>query len=252
MVLLRESTLQPEWRGLIILYDNNIYCVGKFAMKKWILLILILSVWSSLAFGDLPPPQDESRLAFKVLWYRSADYTTTGSGGDFEELGNALESLGATITELDMDKEFTSQMLSAFDLVIICDRTQSLTPSEQNMLVKYVRNGGSLLVIADGYYYAYPSEPVLINFGIVVTGATTGWKDFDYFVHPATTKSRPVDYCEADYPYLIQLSGKAKKIGGRDGSSSPAAGNCIIALGGNSGKGRVIAVADSNIWLSNS
>lgn len=192
-------------------------------------------------------PVAKNKLSFNLLW--NSNYSL-GSNGNYKQLGIAIRALGGKITELGEDELYTDELLEDFDIVALCIRVPHLLDSEQKALVSFVRDGGSLLVMTAYSPYTY-MNPILTNFGIVINETRTSRSKANVFAHPATTERRPVSQCYVDRPHLITVRGKAKAIGGRDEAAQPAAiSQCFFALGGNSGKGRVVATGDISTWLS--
>lgn len=219
-------------------------------MRMAVLLVSLMLLPPITALSEEGKPAGKG-LKFKFVWDKAASYYDCWAGGEFIDLRKTLQKLGGKVSEFTAQDEYTDEYLNGVDLVIICNRYGMMSGSEQQALVRYVRNGGSLLAICDYKSYMSPVNPILSNFGIMFTANRVGWTYVDSFSHPATTDQYPLEYCEVDDPYLLQLSGKAKAIAGRNGSSAPAGiSQCIAALGGNSGKGRVIALADGSTWSS--
>ena len=188
---------------------------------------------------------------FSVLWDRAQGGPSHSPNGGFCDLGAELMSMGATITDLTPGGRYTDKILEGYDLVIICLREQHMLASEQVALVRYVRNGGGLLVLCKYGATISACNPVLINFGIQVTVNILNTEHLNTFVNPATTSRRPVDDCEVWEPRSINLSGGATSIAGYNSSVGLASiTNCVFALGGNCGRGRIIATGNTNMWLS--
>ena len=192
-------------------------------------------------------------MSFKVLWDKTGGNSTCMGNGYLISLGKAILKLGGSITELSWPDSFEKFDLDSYDVLVISNRYESISGEGQGAIVRYVRNGGSLLVICEWSANMYSCNPVLINFGLQGTANRLGWTNMESFSHPATTARRPVQRCEVDYPYALQVTGKARLIAGRQNASPPGLVNIgIMGLGCNSGKGRVIALMDETVWSSHS
>lgn len=231
-------------------------------MKRSIVgLIVLLLLSLPLVAGDDERPASTGKLEFKVLWDKSGENPGWHYSWGYSALGKKLIALGGTMLELNPIGEFTDEVLEDIDLVIICERHIDISVPEQKALVRYAREGGGLLVIGEmsaslgvgsppcNVNDVVTLNPVISNFGMQYTGGYAGSSKVNSFEYPATTKRRPVVHCEVIDPINIDTSNGAIPIAGRDMSSSPAAMDyTFLALGTDSGKGRVIAVGDSTLW----
>lgn len=213
------------------------------------LILLLLSVPAATADLENLGKADTS---FKVLWDGAFTADDCSLDKAYTGLRDELQRMGALITKLGSGGRFTDQILEGFDIVIMCDRWGATLADEQKALVRYVKAGGSLLAICGSGTNGSALNPILINFGVKLTETYTGISKINLFVHPATTERRPVELCYVDGPRKIECSGKAMAIAGRNTNGSPASivGKCYMALGGKSGKGRVIATGDQFMWAN--
>ncbi|MFQ3544474.1 lamin tail domain-containing protein [Halobacillus rhizosphaerae] len=78
----------------------------------------------------------------------AADWVIDGAFSDF---GNALADEGDYVKELRKDSPLTLSDLSTYDVVVIGEANIPYKASEQDALLQYVQNGGSLFFIADHY-----------------------------------------------------------------------------------------------------
>ena len=214
-------------------------------MRKGCLALILLLLAASPAFGSDHAVVTEQQ-AFKVLWSgMSISPTATYSG-----MADTIRSMGGEITRYQENQAIPIGELADYDLVVLCCRYTMMSAEEQVALVKYVRNGGGLLVI-DGYLgNEAVVEPVIDNFGIVISATLTRSSSYDYFVRPATTDRRPVAHCETGEAYILMVNPGAMALAGRSAGASPSGVVCFAALGGNSGKGRVIVINDASVWQS--
>ena len=220
-------------------------------MKKAMVFTVVLTLVLSLT-ATAEDVKSTKFVDFNVLWDRaSGGPDWDPDSGHFSGMGAELLAMGAFIRDLKPGKFYRDEMLENIDLVIICTRSIALGPIEQEALVRYVRNGGSLLVINKYYEPITMLYPVLINFGIEMKITPFSADHLNVFSHPATTDRRPVSMCKVQDPHEIICSNRARKIAGYTPSASPAAiERCVVALGGRSGRGRIIAVGNSTMWLS--
>ncbi len=217
--------------------------------------ILISSIIAAMLLFALPgyAISKEIDREFKVLWDPSGWFWPywDPSNGYFKGMGSELLKMGAEIKDLRSNELYTDEILEDIDLVIICLRMTHTQASEQEALVRYVRNGGSLLVMCKYYDTIAAINPVLTNFAIEAVPTISDVEHLDVFNHPATTKRRPVTDVVLNDPRMITVQQKAKGIAGWSQSTSPASmGDVIIALGSMTGEGRVIVNSGSNAWLS--
>ncbi len=214
--------------------------------------LAFLGVFLLLASGALASersPEGPSA-TYAVLWDRAASSASYSSGGEYYSLGQVLLGMGATLTPLTPSQRYSDEVLEGIDLVIIPGRNGLMLAEEQVALVRYVRNGGSLLVLIDWSPQQSSVNPVLTNFGIMITAARTGRTKLLAFENPATTPRREVTECEVYRPYQINCSAGARGIAGYNAGGPPAMSEIYAALGANSGRGRVIAMGDSEIWIN--
>jgi hypothetical protein len=221
-------------------------------MKKLLFAGLLICVClPPVAIGDDRPPAKEAEPELKILWDMSSINPSCEKGGAFEDLGEQLEAMGAEVDQLWQTQEFSDETLADVDMVIICERQEALSADEQAALVRFVRNGGSLLTMVNFTYHGWNVNPVLANFGIQYSGTYTEYSYMDMFEHPASSGWSEVEKCEVRNPIIIDLAGRADAIGGRAiDPDSESIDDCIMALGCNTGEGRVIAVGDSDLWCS--
>ena len=78
----------------------------------------------------------------------AADWVIDGAFSDF---GNALADEGDYVKELRKDSPITLSDLSTYDVVVIGEANIPYKSSEQDALLQYVQNGGSIFFIADHY-----------------------------------------------------------------------------------------------------
>jgi hypothetical protein len=123
--------------------------------------------------------------------------------------------------------------------------------SERVALINFLENGGSLLVFSGKNISPMCINPVLVRFGLELGGKGCTTKHFSGFVYPATTDRRPISEIIVYYPRVINLTNGAIPIVGKPASANPSVviKECFGALG-HGGKGRVIAIGDSDFWRS--
>jgi hypothetical protein len=186
-----------------------------------------------------------------ILWDRAQGFPSRSSNSPFCDLAEELINLGAEVKDLKPGWEYSDDMLEGVDLVIIVLRYLTMYAWEQEALVRYVQNGGGLLILCKYGETLYACNPVLTNFGVTVSNQIIKTREINVFIHPATTEQIPVHRCELVEPRKIFLSASAKAIAGNTPKgNSGEMDNCVFAIGGNSGKGRMIAGSCTNQWLS--
>ena len=218
-------------------------------MKRFIFLCVFLILAAGAVAAERPT--DRPSATYAVLWDRVASNDSYSSSGNFKSVGEALQQMGATITPLTPSQRYSDEVLEGIDLVIIPGRNGLMLAEEQQALVRYVRNGGSLLVLIDWSPQQSSVNPVLTNFGIVITAARTGRTKLLAFENPATTPRRVVTVCHIYRAFQINCCAGARGIAGYNAAGPPAMSEIYAALGANCGRGRVVAVGDEEIWYSN-
>ena len=212
-------------------------------MWKNYMTIIILLLAASLVYGSERGTAAQQE-TFKVLW----SGLPVSTGDTFSGAGATIRSMGGKITHRGDSYAIPIDDLAQYDLVVLCCRFTMMSAAEQSALVQYVRNGGGLLVI-DGFKgNEAVVQPVVGNFGIIVTGTRSGSKSYDYFVHPATTERRPLGYCATEFPYRVLIGEGAMALAGRNMGGPPVDVYYFAALGGHSGTGRAIVVNDDSVW----
>jgi len=160
--------------------------------------------------------------------------------------------MGGSIVNLGHSGYFSNEALAGADIVVICSRSDVMSDTEQKAIVRYVREGGNLLVIFGDNSHSTVINPIIHNFGLMFTATGSSATKMNYFVHPATTERRPVSCCDIYDEVRIEISKGAKLIAGRQFNTSPQPAEivCYAAIGSDCGKGRVVAVGDTAVWES--
>jgi hypothetical protein len=190
---------------------------------------------------------------FTVLWDRTDGYTSCDPDtGHFSGLGRELLDMGATIKNLWPGQVYSDDTLTNIDVVIICLRYDHMGSSQQTALVRYVRNGGSLLILCKYDESVSAMNPIIVNFGMVITGDISKAEHLNVFTGPATTRRRPVKDALITEGRTIDVGNGAYPIVGYNPANNNVMQDCLFALGRQSGKGRFIAAGCTNQWLSKS
>ncbi len=215
-------------------------------MRKRVFLVASLLLLMILAAAQTDTVS-ASEYKYKALW----SGVSSSPSGRYSGIGQELKKMGVEVLRVNDAVVLTEELLEDHDLCVLACRQEILSLGEQDVIVRYVQKGGSLLVISSAYK-GQPGiiNPVVNNFGIMVTGTRSGSTKMTHFAHPATTERRPIKSCELGYPLLIFVSSGAEIIGGRDFAGAPASMECYLSLGAKCGCGRVIAAADEEFWQS--
>jgi hypothetical protein len=83
--------------------------------------------------------------------------------------------------------EITSELLSQSALIILGGAREPLTPSESEIIYKYVANGGSVLVLGYGGSSAQQNDALnafLQSFGVAFNADTIARHSFHKYFHP--------------------------------------------------------------------
>jgi len=182
---------------------------------------------------------------YKALWSGMSSSPT----GRFAGIGKELKDMGVEVTRVSNAVVLTEELLKDYDFLVFACRQEILSLGEQDLIVRYVQKGGSLLAVC-GLTGGHPEviNPVVNNFGIMVTRTRTGSTKMTYFAHPATTNRRPIESCLLTDSLLMTVSNGAEIIGGRDFAGAPASMECYLGLGGKTACGRVIVTSDDGFW----
>ena len=166
-------------------------------------------------------------------------------------MGRELQRMGLNIKELNVAQQYTDEILEGIDIVVAILRFNALFKEEQQALVRYVRNGGSLLVLAKYTETLGTMAPVIVNFGLVIEDIFIDRDFLNDISFPCTTDDIPVENCRIFFPRKVTVKGKAKAIAGYVDPNDPNSDDFpIFAIGGNVGRGRVIAGGNANQWLT--
>ncbi|WP_175421139.1 hypothetical protein [Marinitoga sp. 1135] len=135
-------------------------------MKKTVYLIIVLFTIIFVLSGCLVKDKIDSDYYFnnkKVLFDNAhsqtagnADWTITGGFSDFAD---DIKNYGATVkqwgndeygsNQRDDDNRITYDILSQYDMYVIPEPNIPFTKNEQDAIIRYIENGGSVFFIAD-------------------------------------------------------------------------------------------------------
>jgi hypothetical protein len=229
---------------------HNPYSQREEIMNRHARIISGVVCAALILIAGIPVHADQTKTlaGVRVLWDRAQGWPSCFQSGDYRSLGELLQQRGAVLEELKHAGQYTSALLSKYDIVIVAQRTLPASPEEQQALTAYIRKGGSLLVFS-GYSSQAPAmNPVLTNFGIELSATVSGYTKCTAFTHPANTDRRTVRTCLVDAPLHIGTSGGAHPILGVPAGDQKI-GHCFGALG-TGGKGRVIVIGNEAVWSS--
>ena len=113
-------------------------------------LAVLIPLWGALCRLDrLEGKRILANAQGQLDWNRPQhDQYGQDSAGTLGMLSALVESLGAT---LHTSSEFSQAELDTADLLLLVEPDASLTGDQQNRIWDYVRNGGSLLVVSEGF-----------------------------------------------------------------------------------------------------
>ena len=209
--------------------------------------------WSPKGIDQIDPHEfriGDGETGFKVLWDMGCYDFLFEPSKHFESAINRVSQLGGEVELLKVGQYYTTVFLESFNLVVICGRVNKLAQSEEDALVGYVKMGGGLLVITEHEQHIQTVSSLVGNFGIEF-GDSRIVRSFTLteFEVPATSSRRPVSAVEAIDAYELICKGSAQKITGEPAQAQPAQiDTCLVALGGRTGKGRVVVVSDTNVF----
>jgi hypothetical protein len=139
----------------------------KFKKNFWKILLTVSLVFSFLVGVNQavyaenaadPAPEIQARgiVTGKKVLFDNTHGQTAGAAdwvidGGFSDLANALADNGYYVKELRKTTPITHTDLSAYDVVVIGEANISYKTSEQQAMLQYVQNGGSIFFIADHY-----------------------------------------------------------------------------------------------------
>jgi hypothetical protein len=113
-------------------------------------LAVLIPLWGALCRLDgLEGKRILANAQGQLDWNRPQhDQYGQDSAGTLGMLSALVESLGA---KLHTSKEFSQAELDSADLLLVVEPDASLTGDQQNRIWDYVREGGSLLVVSEGF-----------------------------------------------------------------------------------------------------
>jgi hypothetical protein len=203
----------------------------------------------SLIIAVLQPAASVAGAAVEAKYTALWSGESCSPGQRYEGIGDELKKLGVEINSVPTGGKFTETLLEGVDLVVFAGRSEYLSSEEQQLLVRYVQQGGSLLVICgQSGVCLQVINPVTGNFGLIIGATYSGSTKMTYFEHPASTVRRPVKTCSIYMPLLLCLNSGARNIGGRNFEAGPAAMESYLGMATRCGKGRVIAFSDDEAW----
>ena len=135
-----------------------------------------------------------------ILWDRASGEPSWTPSGEFQEMGRELQRMGLNIKELNVAQQYTDEILEGIDIVVAILRFNALFKEEQQALVRYVRNGGSLLVLAKYTETLGTMAPVIVNFGLVIEDIFIDRDFLNDISFPCTTDDIPVENCRIFFP----------------------------------------------------
>ncbi|NBI29530.1 Ig domain protein group 2 domain protein [Chengkuizengella sp. YPA3-1-1] len=158
---------------LFSLYYDQKYLLGECSMffqtkkKKWysVIIIYILLFFplfanvQSLAEGpNDPAPEIQARgqVNGKSVLFDNTHGQTAGAAdwvidGAFSDFANAIADHGYDVKELRTSSPITYADLSTYDVFVIPEANIPYKVSEQNAMIQYVQEGGSIFFISDHY-----------------------------------------------------------------------------------------------------
>lgn len=199
---------------------------------------------------------------FRVLMcVQCDDLSWRQNAGDvdyFASLKAEIRKRGGEIEYLEVGERISNSRLEGIELVIFVGRTKKLKSSEKNSLDNYIQNGGGFLILADSKKQKKIINPLLNNYGIKIGEVVKkgysygkhGTMELYEFAEPATIPRRTIEEAFVVSVWQIKCSDGAQQIMGRtiQAVSPTAIDQGFMAAGSNTGKGRVIAVGDVDIW----
>lgn len=125
-----------------------------------IIMLLVVNTQSFNALAesylDTPPYLEGTGSNGKTVLFDNTHAQTAGAAdwvidGAFSDYANALAAEGYDVTELRQRTPITYDDLSGYDVFVLPEANVPYKVTEQNAILQYVENGGSVFFIADHY-----------------------------------------------------------------------------------------------------
>ncbi|UJF36430.1 S-layer homology domain-containing protein [Paenibacillus hexagrammi] len=128
-----------------------------------LLALSIVSPFSAIAHAETsndPAPFIAAKVvnenAGKKVLFDNSHGETSGAAdwvidGGFSDFGNALAGAGFYVKELRKNSSITLSDLQGYDVFVVAEAQYPFKPSEQQAILDYVSQGGSIFFIADHY-----------------------------------------------------------------------------------------------------
>lgn len=130
--------------------------MGKNGVIKFLALSMALLSGNGLVYADSTPVIAPSKANGKTILFDNAHAQTAGAAdwvidGAFSDFAEGLAKEGYYVKELRKASGITYSDLSGVDVFVIPEANVPFKVFEQQALVRYVEEGGSILFIADHY-----------------------------------------------------------------------------------------------------
>lgn len=139
--------------------DSRAWKTGLFIVLSIAMMVSFSNVLPAYAEGPSDPPpvlQPVGTPNGKQILFDNTHGQTAGAAdwvidGAFSDFGQALATNGYYVTELRKSTPITYSDLSAYDVFVIPEANVPFKASEQDAMLQYVQNGGSIFFISDHY-----------------------------------------------------------------------------------------------------
>ncbi|MFX0208595.1 MAG: DUF4350 domain-containing protein, partial [Candidatus Hodarchaeota archaeon] len=190
--------------------------------------------------------------------------------GGYSEFANLLADGGYIVETIDPNTLIDSSILSGADILVIVCSQNAYKVTELESIEKWVKEGGSLLVITDWGDYGNQIYPLIARFGLdfandlindsddhIVTGKTS-WIAYDgvnILSHSITLDISRIEMYSGDglidspkglTPIIVTDSDGTSTW--KNGTFASSVSLMNILEGGSAGAGRICVIGDSNLW----
>ncbi len=211
----------------------------------------------------------------------SAFYKDSPAPGQFSMLVNLLKSHGFSVSAIVPGQVITEELLKGVDALVIVPGERNYSVSEINAIVKWVEEGGKLLILGEYDHYntnidaltrklgfvfesqefnssfmniaqpdSYKITPIYPVFnGSLINRTNEIMKDINRVITYSITSIKIINN-SIKYITLIRTSEKAYWFDTYRYKKGPSAANEPVAILLHYGKGIVIAIGDTSLWVN--
>ena len=190
--------------------------------------------------------------------------------GGYSEFANLLIVGGYNVETIDPNTIIDSSVLSEADILVIVCSQNAYTVSELDSIEKWVKEGGSLLVVTDWGVHGYQMDTIIARFGLdfsndllndsddhIIPGKTTwiAFEDLNLQSHSITLGISRIEMYSADGLVSNPIEITPIIMSDSDGTSTWKNGTIASSInlmsileGGSASAGKICVIGDTNLW----